>query len=320
MNLFDVEYLKAGINQGGGHLPKNRFFVGIDLGANSLISNLVPAAPYPGATMMESLNLLADSVQIPGRSITTVEGMTTNNIRAYPANHGKEDLPITFFLLNDYLVRHLFDTWMMLMVNQENHIVQYKDRICGNIFVLQYNKIGIPVYGVELRNAFPTNMISIDLANSAEGDLQRMSVNFVYDKMIPLTGGQLMQYPHAPPIVPSTGGPYPYIPNIPGVSSTVIGQINQSLQGPLGSIVGTLAALGIDYASNYFNSALSGSVNSLVNQTLNNFDIPGGYAVNSLITNQLTNAVFNLVENAGDTESVFIGPGAEDSTERVLVP
>jgi len=109
-----------------------------------------------------------------------------------------QEVAMTFLLLNDYGMRDYFDKWMNSIVNQETNEVSYKTEYQKNIKVHQLfepiearnNSITIgqkktneenKIYSIELEDAFPTTLNSIDFSNDPDV-IGEVSVSMSYTK------------------------------------------------------------------------------------------------------------------------------------------
>ena len=144
-----------------------------------------------------NLNLLCSRASLPGKQILTTEreiGMTREKI-AY--GYASEDVSMTFYAMNDYGIMKYFDQWRARTVNEETHEAKYKKDYVRPIKIHQLRKpilnkgvsagpirvnIGLgqgTVYSVELIDAFPTTVSSIELNNELDG-LVEINVQISY--------------------------------------------------------------------------------------------------------------------------------------------
>jgi hypothetical protein len=104
----------------------------------------------PGATS-EEVNLLCKDVQLPGRQIMTNDrtiGLKTEKV-AY--GYLKEDVYMTFLVLNDYGIRNYFEQWQKLAVDQETYEVGYFTEYSKQVKIYQLKKgFSVPVYSTPL--------------------------------------------------------------------------------------------------------------------------------------------------------------------------
>lgn len=160
-----------------------------------------------GSAQKRELNLLCKNATIPGKQILTLDrtiGMRNEKI-AY--GYAVADVGFTFYAMNDYFIHKYFDRWRELMLNEDNGLVGYKKpsgyggyRSTGyaasiKIHQLRKPQIGInanvgpiqvnvglgggSVYSVELIDAFPTTINSVEFTNDLDG-LVEVNVQMSY--------------------------------------------------------------------------------------------------------------------------------------------
>lgn len=163
------------------------------------------------------LNLLCKNATLPGKQILTSDlriGMRNEKI-AY--GYAVADVSLTFYSMNDYFIRKYFDRWRELILNEDNGLVGYKKpsgyggyRSTGyaapvKIHQLRKPQVGInanagpiqlnvglgggSVYSVELIDAFPTTLNSIEFTNDLDG-LVEVNVQLSYTDWKPIEASQ----------------------------------------------------------------------------------------------------------------------------------
>lgn len=104
----------------------------------------------PGATSSE-VNLLCRDVQLPGRQITTFDrqiGLKTEKV-AY--GFVKDDVSMTFLVLNDYGIKNYFEQWQKLAFDPETYEIGYFNEYVKQIKIYQLKKgFSVPVYSTPL--------------------------------------------------------------------------------------------------------------------------------------------------------------------------
>lgn len=104
----------------------------------------------PGATSSD-VNLLCRDVQLPGRQITTFDrqiGLKTEKV-AY--GYVKDDVSMTFLVLNDYGIKNYFESWQKLAVDPETYEIGYFNEYVKQIKIYQLKKgFSVPVYSTPL--------------------------------------------------------------------------------------------------------------------------------------------------------------------------
>lgn len=178
---MSVDVLKSSISRAGGIARLNRFQV--ELPAN-----------IPGIEVTDSreYQVLCKTASIPGKGIATHDRtiMTQNEKIGY--GYVVQEMAMTFYLLNDYGMRDYFDKWMNTIVDQDTFEVSYKTEYQRNVkihqlklpvesrlsqFIPEQNK----VYSIELEDAFPISINSIDFSNDPDV-IGEVSVSMSYTK------------------------------------------------------------------------------------------------------------------------------------------
>lgn len=104
----------------------------------------------PGATSSE-VNLLCKDVQLPGRQLTTSDrqiGIKTEKV-AY--GYVKDDVIMTFLVMNDYGIKNYFEEWQKLAVDQDTYEIGYFNEYVKPVKIYQLKKgFSVPVYNTPL--------------------------------------------------------------------------------------------------------------------------------------------------------------------------
>ncbi len=147
----------------------------------------------------KTANILCKSVNMPGKQILTAERQIGLYNEKVVNGFAVEDVNMTFYVLNDYGIRKYFDSWRKTMVQEGDRegTVGYKEDYVGSVKIHQLRKpvfrtgfdigpisfdldlFAASIYSVELLDAFPTTINSIELSNEADG-LVEMSVQFSF--------------------------------------------------------------------------------------------------------------------------------------------
>ena len=134
--------------------------------------------------------LLCNRCSLPGRQIQTLDNPLNGFAQSikHPTGYFNEDVEFEFHLTNDYYMRKMFDKWIGLPINQNTYLKNYDSVYKTDITIQQLNQENVPIYGIELQNAFPITMNSIELNNESSDTTQKLSITFTYDDFKP-TGG-----------------------------------------------------------------------------------------------------------------------------------
>lgn len=191
-----IDSFKSTIGRRGGLAPQNRFaifmtppsatFLNLDVqaAASSLLSGNFGLSSLVNDP--RDLNILCESVSLPGRQIQTLDYQDLNfrNTVKQPTGYFNEDVTFTFHLTNDYHVKKLFDKWIDTIINPKTYNTAYKNQYVTDVTIQQLNQKNIPVYGIKLKNAFPVTINTLEL-NNASGDTQKVSITITYDDYEP---------------------------------------------------------------------------------------------------------------------------------------
>lgn len=173
---MSIETLKSLVSKAGGYARSNRFELNIGPSKSS------------NAVLNEAATFLCESVSLPGKDITTFEYSfnAMRNTVKYANGYTLPDITCTFNLTNDYRAKKFFDSWLKLIVSNE-YTVRYAPDYERPVTITQLNQRNERIYGVELLNAFPISVSSIDLSNATTDDISKFSVTLTYIDYIIIT-------------------------------------------------------------------------------------------------------------------------------------
>ena len=166
----NIDSLKSTIGRRTGLAKANRFAVymnlprvSIDVG--SIITNVVSGNFNPLQVLNDprDISLLCETATLPGRSIATNEYQTNMKARKMPYGYISDYVSFTFLLTGDYYIKDVF---------------------VSEVEIQQLNDQNIPVYSCKLRKAFPINISTVDLGNTNENTVSRVTVTFAYDDWV----------------------------------------------------------------------------------------------------------------------------------------
>ncbi len=184
----NIDSLKSTIGRRSGLAKANRFaiymnlpLVSIDVG--SILTNVLSGNFNPLQILNDprDISLLCETAQLPGRSIATNEYMTNMKARKMPYGYISDDVAFTFLLTGDYYVKDVFDKWLGKIFDINRKTLMYKDDYVSEVEIQQLNDQNIPVYSCKLLKAFPINISTVDLGNTSESTVSRVTVTFAYD-------------------------------------------------------------------------------------------------------------------------------------------
>lgn len=157
----------------------------------------LPDIPGDNNLSGEERTLLCKAARLPGRQIQAYDrnvGIMNQKI-AY--GYGLAEVSLSFHLLNDYGTRKYWDDWQNLIINQDNHQIQYSDNYKKTVKIYQVRRATkvvkengivdpsteskeIKIYGVELESAFPITVNGIELGDALNDQLIDVSVDLSF--------------------------------------------------------------------------------------------------------------------------------------------
>ena len=81
-------------------------------------------------------------------------------------------------------IKDVFDKWIESVFDIKSKTLKYKDDYVSEVEIQQLNDQNIPVYSCKLRKAFPINISTIDLGNTNENTISRVTITFAYDDWV----------------------------------------------------------------------------------------------------------------------------------------
>ena len=232
------------------------------------------------------VNALCESAQLPGRSISTFEhGMTTHAIKR-PYGYINDDVTLTFYVTNDFYIKKIWEQWLNTVVNDVNDKIGYRDDYAHDITISVLNLNHNEIHQVTLQKAFPIGINAIELSNSSENELMRLTVTITYDKYT----------------TKSTS--FETISSIPDFNSALSIPVNglSSLGfNPFGDVSNQLNFNSLDDLKDALQGSLNGALDSIVNnlqgsirETITSVTRPVTSAINT-VTNSITGGFNQIV-------------------------
>lgn len=131
------------------------------------------------------LNIMCDSVTMPGRQIFTQDLSKTLKTNKVAYSFDSRDVTISFILDNDWYPWEYINSWHSSIIpnveGARNFAVGFKDDYTEQIEIEHYNEANEINNAVILKEAFPVTLSSIDLGNANSGEVIRVEATFTYD-------------------------------------------------------------------------------------------------------------------------------------------
>jgi len=192
--MASISEIKSSITFGGGLARTNKFLVSLpSLGSGGIV----------GFLGSRNMNILCRSAQIPGKQVTTHEKRIGMKLEKVAYGYAVEDVTLTFMETALMPIRRYFDEWRELILNEDAQTAAYKTEYQKRVVISQLAMplpfgalTNIPIdvnastYSVELVNAFPTTITSVDYNNEADGFVET-TVSMSYTNWKRVSAGQL---------------------------------------------------------------------------------------------------------------------------------
>lgn len=192
--MSTISELKASITIGGGLARTNNFMVQLPTLGNGGIL---------GALGQRNMNILCRSASLPGKQVLTHERRVGMQLEKVAYGYAVDDVTLTFMETATYPIRNYFDQWREMILDEDGQTAAYKEDYQKRITIHQLGSpipfpgqrmpvvnTAISVYSIELVNAFPTTINSIEFNNEQDGFVET-SVQLSYTNWKRVPAGQL---------------------------------------------------------------------------------------------------------------------------------
>lgn len=190
MANFDssIDTFKSTLGRRTGFAKANRFAVYMNLplisvNPGTILTNIFSGNTNPLQIFNDprDISLLCETASLPGRTINTADYQTNMKVRKMPQGYLNDDVSFTFLLTGDMYIKNTFTQWQDSIVNTENKTAKYKDDFTSTVIIQQLNDNNDPAYTCRLLKAYPVSISQIDLGNTNENTISRVTVTFAYD-------------------------------------------------------------------------------------------------------------------------------------------
>jgi len=176
--------------------------------------NLIKAYLGSGTEIVRGLDIMCVTAQFPSKSLVVSE--TKYNSDYFNAAQGITYTPVEigFVVSRDFLEKNIINKWMDMVVNPNTHeISYYNDYISPSIEIQQLNELDQVTHKVIIKDAYPTDISSMELSNESADEYHKINVTFTYrrwtsdDTKQPSGVGGLAQTPFGPLLAPILSNP-----------------------------------------------------------------------------------------------------------------
>ena len=188
--VFTPEALKGAFEVGNGPSDPSKFMIVIPPCA-AMGGALGIGGTILGAAGGAYLSIMTDSVNIPGKQITTTPFTMYGTETKMPYGIAYEELNVSFNCTNNMFERRYFDWWSRLISDPTNNYWNYYDDYVTNIKLYKMPPGGgesalgfleaatLSTYVMTIEEAYPVSINSQELSYDAEGVL-KLNVTFAY--------------------------------------------------------------------------------------------------------------------------------------------
>ena len=153
-------------------VPVNRYVARITRGNN-----------LKDSTLDRTMSFSCESAELPGRSHTTNTQQIYGPIRKIPYNSSFIDTTLTFMCSNNSIAeKKYFDEWQDDIQDPDSFDVAYYDDLTGLVSVDILNEQNATIYSVDMIEAYPLNVSSINVGWGQTNDYMKFSVTFSFRK------------------------------------------------------------------------------------------------------------------------------------------
>lgn len=133
--------------------------------------------PYIGSS--RRLSFRCENTELPGRSIATTTMKIYGPEEKYPYQTTFNDINLTFIVGDDMREKLFFDAWLEWINPSLTYNFKYKSDYAIPLRINQYNLKNEISYSVDLIDAYPVAINSLDLDWSSDGH-HKLSVTFAF--------------------------------------------------------------------------------------------------------------------------------------------
>lgn len=154
----------------------NRFRIYFDLPTGVIkAKNYISKGDY--ASQMSLTCLIAD---MPGETIQNTGVSYGNFERKIPFGRTYSDFTSTFLLTGKYVEKKIFDVWMSLIIDENQHALGYYDDYVTNIFVECLNEQNDVMYKFEIKEAYPVSVSPLKFDRTAQNGQMILDVTWAF--------------------------------------------------------------------------------------------------------------------------------------------
>jgi hypothetical protein len=133
-----------------------------------------------GPEITRGLEIMLESTDIPGKSLTTTEVKYNGDYYKLPYANVYETQQFVFKCSKDMYEKNIIDEWMKMIFDPTTHAIGYMDDYVSNITINQLDEQNQVVYSVILKDSYPSLCAPITVSNEDKDNFARLQVQFMY--------------------------------------------------------------------------------------------------------------------------------------------
>lgn len=167
---------------------------------------------------VEKMQLLCDSVQLPGLNLNTAQIRTFGEIREMPYEMNYEPITLSFYVDGDMIVKGIWDDWVKSIQQGRSRVFNYYDTYVTDMKIvvqnLEQEERDQGIFQVKLYEAYPKTVNAVQLSYEQK-DIMKVTVTLMYKYWESTTQAELEQPPANAPT------PSPYLAERQGVVTNI---------------------------------------------------------------------------------------------------
>jgi hypothetical protein len=131
---------------------------------------------------VDSLTIMCESVELPGKAFATAEAKYNGDYSKIPYGNVYIEIQSTFLVSRELYEKVIFDKWANLIISPEDFQVNYMEDFVSPKFVInKLDRADNVVYSLVLKNAYP---LSVSPINLSQGDsaITKLNVQWSFSK------------------------------------------------------------------------------------------------------------------------------------------
>tara|TARA_B000000609_G_C24170858_1_gene350240 strand:+ start:1303 stop:1836 length:534 start_codon:yes stop_codon:yes gene_type:complete len=169
--MLNISEFRSRLDAAGGIAKPNKFMLELPMNINGGDFDI---------DVKQSLNVFCQTVNLPGKQIATTPREIGIKYEKMVNGYEVDDISISFLLTNDFTAKRYFETWAASAINYSNQKINYKTDYERDVIIHQLDQQGKTNYKCKLKEAFPTTLNPIEMADQANDTFVQYNVQLSY--------------------------------------------------------------------------------------------------------------------------------------------